>query len=204
MEQWLKAGGDPNAVHRSLKGTALQAAARGDHVECLEVGGRGPGWPPVLGRCLHAGSVLAAFEALLATPASAPSHAHTATHRTCSCCCATERTSTGKQRRARRCTRPPAAAATAPSTCCCAGAWPGGTAVLGLTAGDIPRYGRWQPAIFVFARSNWCALFLLPLTRVGHACSCAANMQGGQPGRHQCSRHDSCGGCSQPGVCQPG
>lgn len=38
MEQWLKAGGDPNAVHKSLKGTALQAAARGDHVECLEVG----------------------------------------------------------------------------------------------------------------------------------------------------------------------
>lgn len=40
VEQWLKAGGDPNAVHKSLKGTALQAAARGDHVECLEVS-----WP---------------------------------------------------------------------------------------------------------------------------------------------------------------
>ncbi len=38
MEQWLRAGGDPNAVHKSLKSTALQAAARGDHVECLEVG----------------------------------------------------------------------------------------------------------------------------------------------------------------------
>jgi len=38
VEQWLRAGGDPNAVHKSLKSTALQAAARGDHVECLEVG----------------------------------------------------------------------------------------------------------------------------------------------------------------------
>ena len=138
VEQWLRAGGDPNAVHKSLKGTALQAAARGDHVECLEVGGASCSWPgseaaqPGPAACDHSwlASQLAAIPCLSSRVQTMP--CLTAPR---SCCCATEPTSTWQQRRAQRCMQPPAAAATVPSACCC-----GGEALL-LAAPGMLRLG---------------------------------------------------------------
>lgn len=123
LEQWLKSGGNPNAVHSTLHCTALQAAARGDHVECIEVGAcfelvlmdrvpcdgiRTSALPPAHpGMHLHAQQPPALQRCLAAARR---------------CCCAMAPTSTSRLATAGRCTRPPAAAATAPSPCCCAGA----------------------------------------------------------------------------------